>query len=162
MPDQAPIKLWADALDRLLQDAAAARQAGDLGRMEDVQARLRKFRQDSPDFADALDHQASLAVFDIDLGVTEQAVAAIRSRAAEVQKLIKLINGIAATANAQAQGLKGVLAVQAIDAATAAINAFKKLRDGLDTANPDLAVVAAAIDKTLGTVQTLRTRLEKA
>ena len=162
MPAPPEIKLWADALDRLLQDAAAARQADDPARIDAVQARLRQFREDSPDYADALDRQASLAIFDLDLGITEQAVANIQARADEVHKLSKLIAGVAATANAQAKVLKGTLALQAIDAASSAITSFKKLRDGLDTNNPDLNAVAAAIDKTLASVQTLRTRLEKA
>ncbi|MES2715130.1 MAG: hypothetical protein V4795_05165 [Pseudomonadota bacterium] len=161
MADNTDVKQWADALDRLLQQAVAARQAGDLGRIADLQRQLRQFRLDSPDFADALDRQASLAIFDLDLSQTEEAVANIKARADEVQALTKLILGVAASAQADADVLGGKFAVQAIEAATAAIGSFKQLRAQLDTSQGDAAAIGALIDKTLASVQTLRNRLEK-
>jgi len=162
MADNSEVKQWADTLDRLLQQAAAARQAGDTTRIAALQRQLRQFRLDSPDFADALDRQASLAIFDLDLSQTEEAVANIKARAAEVQALTKLIVGVAASAQADADLLGGKAAVEAIEAATSAIGAFKKLRGQLSGGDADAAAIAAAIDKTLASVQALRNRLEKA
>lgn len=161
MADTPDMQHWASLLDRLLQQAAAVRQTDDTAGIAELQRQLRQFRLDSPDFADALDRQASLAIFDLDLAQTEEAVANIRARAAEVQALTKLINGVAAAAQAEANVLNGKLALQAIDAASSAIGAFKKLREQLDTSQADAAGVATLIDKTLAAVQTLRNKLEK-
>jgi hypothetical protein len=161
MPGHPEIRQWADALDRLLQDAASARQSGNIARIVEVQKALRKFKEDSPDYADALDRQASLAIFDLDLVETEDAVKSIRERSAEVDRLTKLIAGIGEEAQARASVLNGTLAVQAITAASSAITSFKQLRAGLSAATPDEAAIAAQIDKALGAIQSLRNKLEK-
>ncbi len=164
MADDSDLKPWADELQRLLQLAAQARQSGDMARVVDVQKRLGQFCDDSPPLAEPLDRQARAAIFDLDLDGTEQAVESIRQRADEVRALGKLIAGIGSQAKARADVLNGTLALQAIDAATSAINAFKQLRADLgavDTADADLTAVATSIDKTLAAVQGLRNRLEK-
>ena len=160
MPTNPDIKQWADALDALLQKAVSARLSEDMTRIVSVQKELRKFKEDSPDFADSLDTQASLAIFDLDLSVTEDAVAKIKERAAEVSRLTKLIAGVSEEANAKADLLSGKLAIQAIDAATSAISSFKKLRDELSMEKPDEKAIAANIDKVLAAVQGLRNKLE--
>lgn len=162
MPADTDIQLWAQELQRLLQLAQEARESGDTARIEEVQGQLRRFCEDSPKAAQALDEVATKAIFDLALGVTETALAGIRSRAAEVQALTKLIAGVAASTQAKAKVLSGDTARQAIDAATSAIGSFKQLRDQLDTSDADMATVAASIDKTLAAVQALRNRLEKA
>jgi methyl-accepting chemotaxis protein len=162
MPAEPDVKAWADELQRLLQLALDARQSGAAGRVPEVQQQLRQFCDDSPKFAQALDDVAMKASLDLDLALTEDAVAGIRSRAAEVQTLARLIAGVAASTQARARVLSGAPARQAIDAATSAIGAFKQLREQLDTADADMAAVAGTIDKTLAAVQALRNRLEKA
>jgi len=162
MPSNPEIKQWADELDRLLQKAAAVRAADDPARIVAVQKELRKFKQDSPDYADALDAQATLAIFDLDLSVTEEAVGRIKERAAELYRLTKLIAGISEEANANAAVLNGSLAIKAIDAATSAILSFKKLRDELSATKPDEMAIAAQIDDVLVAVQGLRNKLENA
>ncbi len=162
MAAEPEVKAWADELQRLLQLALEARQSGDAGRVEAVQQQLRQFCDDSPKYAQALDDLAIKASLDLDLAGTEEAVAGIRSRAAEVQALTRRIAGVAASTQAKARVLSGEPARQAIDAATSAIGAFRKLRDQLDTADADMGAVAATIDKTLAAVQALRNRLEKA
>src|SRR5688572_12452058 len=137
MPNQADVKAWAKELDKLLQRAAAAKAADDVAQITAVQKALRKFKEDSPDYADALDTQATLAIFDLDLGVTEEAVANIKARAAEVYRLAKLIQGVSDEANRDAAALSGTFALQAIDAATTAISSFKKLRGELSADKPD-------------------------
>ncbi len=154
------IKQWAQKLDQLLKKAAAARGADDMARIVAVQKELYRFIEDSPTYADALDQQASLAIYDLDLGETEAAVANIKGRAAEVYRLMKLISGISDEAKANAEVLSGALAVQAIDSATAAISSFKKLKDELSAAKPNEKAIAAEIDKTLAAVQVLRSKLE--
>jgi len=84
MASNPEIQQWADELDKLLQKAATARAAEDPERIVGMQRQLRKFKEESPDYADALDTQASLAIFDLDLSVTEDAVTKIKERAAEV------------------------------------------------------------------------------
>lgn len=160
MPDQPGIKPWAEELDRLLKQAASARQSGDMAQIVAAQQALSKFKQDSPDYADALDAQATGAIFDLDLSQTEEAVAAIRARSVEVYRLTKLIAGVAAEAQASADALSGKFALQAIDAATSAINSFKQLRDQLSTDKPDEAAIATEINKAMNAVQNLRKRLE--
>ena len=161
MPSQPGIKLWADELNRLLLQAAAARQSADTAQIMAVQQALAKFKVDSPVYADALDEQARLAIYDLDLSQTEDAVAAIRGRSAEVDRLTKLIAGIASEAQANADALSGKFAVQALDAATSAINSFKQLRDQLSSDKPDEAAVSAEIGKAITAVQNLRKRLER-
>lgn len=161
MPSNPEIRKWADELDLLLQKAVAARNSEDTARIVGVQKELRKFKEKSPDYADALDTQATLAIFDLDLAVTEDAVARIKERAAEVYRLTKLIIGIGEEANANAEVLSGVLVTQAIDAATTAIASFKKLRDELSTATTDEKKIAAELDRVLAAVQGLRSKLEK-
>ena len=160
MAAQTDLKKWADQLDGLLGRAIAARQREDVAEMVAVQKALRQFKEDSPDYADALDTQATLAIFDIDLQVTEDAVAAIKSRAEEVYRLTKLISGVAAEAEKSAKGLSGATVIQAIDAATSAISSFKKLRDQLSGTDPDEKKIATEIDAVLKAVQTLRGKLE--
>ncbi len=161
MTSQPGITLWANELDRLLQRAAGARQSGDMVQIVAVQQDLTRFKRDSPDYADALDEQATHAIFDLDLDQTETAVAAIRARSAEVYRLAKLIAGIASEAQAKADTLSGKFAVQALDAATSAINSFKQLRDQLSSDKPDEAAVSAEIGKAMTAVQNLRKRLER-
>jgi hypothetical protein len=160
MPSNSETKQWADALDRLLQRAATVRTAENTAEIVAVQKALREFIRESPDYADALDTQATLAIFDLDLLATEDAVAKIKERAAEVYRLTKLITGVAAEANAQAGILNGTLATKAIEAATSAIASFKQLRDGLSSTNAAEKSIAAEIDKGLAAVQTLRNKLE--
>jgi len=162
MASNPEIQQWADELDKLLQKAATVRAAEDPERIVGMQRQLRKFKEESPDYADALDTQASLAIFDLDLSVTEDAVTKIKERAAEVYRLTKLISGISEEANAKADILSGALITQAIDAATSAISSFKKLRDELSTTKADEKTIAVEIDKVLGTVQGLRNKLENA
>ncbi len=121
---------------------------------------LRKFKQDSPDYADALDTQASLAIFDLDLAATEEAVAKIKERSAEVYRLTKLISGIGKEASANANILNGTLITHAIDAATLAISSFKQLREKLSATDATEKTIAAEIDKVLVAVQGLRNKLE--
>ena len=162
MASNPEIQQWADELDKLLQKAATVRASEDPERIVGVQRQLRKFKEESPDYADALDTQASLAIFDLDLSVTEDAVTKIKERAAEVYRLAKLISGISEEANAKGDILSGALITQAIDAATSAISSFKKLRDELSTTKADEKTIAVEIDKVLGTVQGLRNKLENA
>lgn len=162
MAKDSGIRQWAKELDRLLQNAAAARATENPAKIAAAQRDFRKFKEESPDYADALDTQASLAIFDLDLTVTEDAVAKIKERAAEVYRLTKLIEGISEEANVNADILSGKFAVEAIDAATSAISSFKKLRDVLSTAEPDEKKIAIEIDKTLAAIQGLRNKLEKA
>lgn len=161
MPGNPEIRQWADELDRLLQEAAAARSSEDPARMLAVQKALRKFKEDSPDYADALDTQASLAIFDIDLDQTEDAVKNIKERSAEVYRLTKLIAGISDEARARADVLNGTLVLQAISAASSAITSFRQLRDEVSATTPDGPAIAAQIDKTLAAIQGLRNRLER-
>jgi seryl-tRNA synthetase len=161
MPSNPEIKNWADELDLLLQKAVTARTSEDTARIVGIQKELRKFKENSPDYADALDTQATLAIFDLDLAETEDAVARIKERAAEVYRLTKLITGISEEANANAEVLSGVSVTQAIDAATSAIASFRKLRDELSTATADEKKIATEIDKVLAAVQGLRNKLEK-
>ena len=156
------IKEWADELERLLQKAVVVRSSGDTAKIAAVQRELRKFKENSPDFADALDTQASLAIFDLDLATTEESVARIKERAAEVFKLTKLIMGVSEEASADADVLSGRLVVQAIDAATSAIASFKNLRDELSTSKASEKAVAAQIDAVLTAIQGLRNKLENA
>lgn len=160
MPSNPEIKQWADQLDGLLQRAATVRASEDPARIAAVQKELRKFKDASPDYADALDTQATLAIFDLDLALTEDAVASIKERAAEVYRLTKLITGISEEANNKADVLSGTLVIQAVDAATSAISSFKKLRDELSTTKADEKAIATEIDKVLATVQGLRNKLE--
>ncbi len=162
MASNPEIQQWADELDKLLQKAATVRASEDPERIVGMQRQLRKFKEESPDYADALDTQASLAIFDLDLSETEDAVTKIKERAAEVYRLTKLILGISEEANAKADILSGALVTQAIDAATSAISSFKKLRDELSTTKADEKTIAAEIDKVLGTVQGFRNKLENA
>ena len=161
MPTSLETKEWADRLDVLLQRAAAAKGAGNGAQIVKVQADLRRFKEESPDFADALDRQATLAIFDLDLDSTEAALEAIRERAEEVRKLTKLITGVAEQAQANAHVLSGQTAVQAIEAATNAIASFKQLRMGLSSDKPDELAIAQQIDDVLSAVQALRNRLEQ-
>jgi len=154
------MKQWADELDRLLQKAAAVRAAEDPAKIAAMQRELRKFKENSPDYADTLDTQASLAIFDLDLAVTEDAVARIKERAAEVYRLTKLIAGVSEEANARANVLSGTLAIRAIDAATSAISSFKNLRDELSTSDATEKAIAVQIDAVLAAVQGLRNKLE--
>jgi len=160
MADNSEIKQWADKLDTLLQKAVAARQSEDLTRVVAIQKALRQFREDSPDFADSLDRQASMTIFDLDLSVTEDSVAKIKERSAEVARLSKLISGVSEEAKANANVLSGKFAVQAIDAATSAITSFKQLKNELSEAKPDEKKIAADIDKVLTSIQALRNKLE--
>ena len=154
------IKQWADELERLLQRAVMVRTSDDTARIVAVQRDLRKFKENSPDFADALDTQASLAIFDLDLATTEESVARIKERAAEVFKLTKLIIGVSEEASADADVLSGRLVVQAIDAATSAIASFKTLRDELSTSKASEKAIATQIDTVLTAIQGLRNKLE--
>ena len=160
MPSNPEIKQWADQLDALLRKAARVRASEDTAQIVAVQKELSKFKQDSPDYADSLDRQASLAIFDLDLSETEDAVASIKERAAAVDRLTKLITGISEEANNKADALSGTLVIQAVDAATSAIASFKKLRDELSTTKADEKAIASEIDKVLATVQGLRNKLE--
>jgi len=160
MADDAGIKQWADKLDGLLQRAVAVRAAEDLAKIVAVQRELRKFKEESPDYADALDTQASLAIFDLDLAVTEDAVARIKERAAELYRLKKLIAGVGEEAIAKADVLSGTLVVKAIDAATSAISSFKNLRAELSTSKANEKAIAAQIETVLTAVQGLRNKLE--
>ena len=160
MPSNPEIKQWADQLDGLLRKAARVRASEDTAQIVAVQKELSKFKQDSPDYADSLDRQASLAIFDLDLSATEDAVASIKERAAAVDRLTKLITGISEEANSKADVLSGTLVIQAVDAATSAISSFKKLRDELSTTKADEKAIATEIDKVLATVQGLRNKLE--
>lgn len=164
MPAQPEIKAWADELDKLLQKAVAAAQSGEMAGIVAAQKALRAFKETSPDYADALDTQASLAIFDLDLQVTEEAVENIKSRAAEVYRLAKLISGIAEEANAKVAILDGTLARKAIDTATATIGSLKELRDGFGTGKlkADEKAVADQIDAVLAAIQALRNKLETA
>jgi seryl-tRNA synthetase len=154
------IKQWADALEDLLRQAIAARASDDMARIVASQKALRRFKEESPDFADALDMQASMAIFDLDLAETEDAVSKLKERAAEVFRLTKLISGVSDEAKANADALSGKFVVQAIDAATSAISAFKQLRSELSSAKPDEAAIAKDIDKALTSIQGLRNKLE--
>lgn len=164
MPSQPEIKEWADELQRLLQGAVVAALSGNMAQIVAAQRALQRFKDESPNYADALDTQASLAIFDLDLGVAAQAAARIKKRVDEVYRLSKLITGITDEANASAAMFSGTLVKGAIDSATAAIEAFKRLRDAFsaDGAKPDEKAVAADIDKFLGAIQDFRNRLETA
>ena len=154
-------KQWADRLDDLLQQAGAAISAQDGARIAKVQRELRRFKEDSPDFVDALDRQATLAIFDLDLRETDKAVAAIRLRAEEVRRLSKLISGVAEEAKNSARLLKGDAVVKAIEAATGAIASFKQLRDELNTDDTSEEGVVEQVDQVLSAVQQLRNLLER-
>jgi hypothetical protein len=160
MPTSTDMQAWARKLQDILKRAASARLSDDLAKIVAIQKELAKFIEDSPDFADALDTQARQAIFDLDLSVAEEAVANIKKRAEEVGKLAKLIQGVSDEAKADAEVLSGKLAVDAIDAATSAINSFKKLRDELSTTKADEKAIAADIDKVMASIQGLRNKLE--
>lgn len=159
------VQSWALKLHTLLQEAAAAKQAEDLQRMAQSQRALRRFTEDSPDFADALDRQAIAAMFDLDMSATQQAVEAIRARAQEVFALTKLIQGVSAEAAADASVLGGRFAVEAIDAASNAISSFRRLRDQLQqpAGGGDKEMqIAAEIERAIAAISALRGRLETA
>ena len=153
---------WASRLDVLLRDAVRAKQSGDVGKIVGATKALSAFRADSPPTAEALDVQASLAIFDLDLAEKEDAVANIQARSEEVRRLTKMIAAVAAEANHAATGLRGEPALAAIGAATSAIASFRKLRDQLDVAKPDEKVIAQEIETVLAAVQALRSRIEVA
>jgi hypothetical protein len=159
MPNDSELKRWADKLDQLLQKAAVARASEDPAAIVAAQKELRKFKEESPDCADALDTQATLAIFDLDLSATEEAVTAIQGRATEVYRLTKLIAGVSEEAGARV--LTGALAIQAIDSATAAISSFRQLRDELSSSKAkDEKAIAAEIEQVLIAIQNLRNKLE--
>src|SRR5688500_10550128 len=120
MADDTNLQSWAQKLDKLLQQAAAVKQAEDMDKIVAMQRALRRFKDESPDYADALDSQATLAIFDLDLAATEDAVAAIRERAAEVYRLLKMIQGVGEETAKKASVLSGKYATEALDAATSA------------------------------------------
>ncbi|MEJ8849554.1 hypothetical protein [Variovorax rhizosphaerae] len=161
MATQQETKLWADRLGELLQRGAAASAAQDGGRIASVQRDLRRFKEESPDFVDSLDRQATLAIFDLDLQATEDAVSAIRERAEEVRRLTKLISGVAEEAKANARGLRGEAAIKAIEGATGAIASFRQLRDELNMDDVSERSVADQVDQVLSAVQGLRNLLER-
>jgi hypothetical protein len=101
----------------------------------------------------------TLAIFDLDLSATEEAVTAIQGRATEVYRLTKLIAGVSEEAGARV--LTGALAIQAIDSATAAISSFRQLRDELSSSKAkDEKAIAAEIEQVLIAIQNLRNKLE--
>ena len=87
------IQKWANELQDLLAEGVRALRSGDVGKVADVQRKLRVFKERSPDYADSLDRVATLAILDLDLQATEMAVERIEQRSEEVDRLAKLIRG---------------------------------------------------------------------
>jgi hypothetical protein len=161
MANDADMKARGNALEALLKQAAAARASEDTAKIVAAQKALRKFEQDSPDEASALAMQARLAICDLDLDSTDQAVESIRARAAEVSRIAGNIESVSAAAKQDAAVLGGTLALQAIDAATSAISSFTKLRAELSADKPDEQQIATEIDRTIAMMQGLRGKLEQ-
>jgi hypothetical protein len=159
MPQAPEILPWAEKLEKILKNAVAARESRDADRIVRVQRELTKFKNDSPDYADALDTQANLAIFDLDLSVTEDAVEQIKQRAQAVYAIKKIITGIAEDAESRADVLSGRFVFEAMDAAATAVESFKRLRDQLSTTKADEKAVVDEIKAAIVAVEKLRNRL---
>ncbi|CAG1003096.1 hypothetical protein PHYC_03041 [Phycisphaerales bacterium] len=150
---------WGDELDTLIRAGLSAVQSGDTAAMQQAQADLADFVNRSPDYADALDQQANLAILDIDLGGTTQAAAGLKSRREEVARIIKTIGGVAGELKKGAATLRLDRARAAVDLATKTVSALKEVRDSLKNTGNDKAV-GDAILKAISEIQGIRSKIE--
>lgn len=155
------ILAWAEKLEQILQRAVAAKESLDADRVARVQRELTRFKNDSPDYADALDTQANLAIFDLDLAVTETAVEQIKQRAQAVYAIKKIITGVTEEAESRAGVLSGRTVFEAMDAATAAVTAFKRLRDQLSSGTADEKAIDAELKAVISLIEKVHARLAR-
>ncbi len=155
------ILAWAEKLEKILQNAVAAKESLDADRIARVQRELTRFKNDSPDYADALDTQANLAIFDLDLAVTETAVEQIKQRAQAVYAIKKIITGVTEEAESRADVLSGRTVFEAMDAAAAAVTAFKRLRDQLSSGAAEEKAIDAELKAVIAVIEKVHARLAR-
>lgn len=159
MPGNTTLMDWANELDGLIRNGLAAVQGGNVSTMKRAQDDLAAYVSRSPDYADALDQQANLAIIDIDLGATAQAAAGLRSRREEVARIIKTIGGVAAELKKDAATLRLDRAKAAVATATEAVAALKEFRDTLKNVGSEKAM-ADEILSVISDIQGLRAKIE--
>jgi hypothetical protein len=150
---------WAEELDGLVRDGISAVQAEDVGAMTAAQKKLAQFVQRSPDYADALDQQANLAILDIDLQNTTQAAAGLKSRREEIARVTKSLEGITTELNKDAATLRLDRVRSAVVATTNAIAALKDVRETLKAGGSDKAL-GDSILSAIGAIQDIRSKVE--
>ncbi len=152
---------WASELDQLLRDAHAAAQGGKTKAVTDAQDALADFVARSPDYADALDQQANLAILDLDLAASGGAVAALKSRREELARITKTLEGAAGELKKDAATLRLERAKSAVDSITSTIVALKDVRNNLKASGDDKAL-GEAILKAIAEIQSVRSKIETA
>jgi len=150
---------WAAELDELIRDGLSAVQSGETTAMVAAQKALARFVERSPDYADALDHQANLAIVDIDLQNTAQAAAGLKSRREEIARVTKSLEGVTAELRKDAATIRLERAKEAVDSATRTISALKEVRATLKSGGGDKAL-GDAILKAIASIQDVRSRIE--
>lgn len=150
---------WADELQDLLAEGVRALRSGDVGKVADVQGKLRVFKERSPDYADSLDRVATLAILDLDLQATEMAVERIEQRSAEVDRLAKLIRGVSKEARSDAAALRLERAREVVESSTAIVDRLKRLRESLGRSESHKELHDDILDL-IEKIQALRNKVE--
>jgi ABC-type transporter Mla subunit MlaD len=152
---------WSKELDELIREGIVAVQSRNIDAMVGAQGKLEQFVQRSPDYADALDQQANLAIVDIDIENTAQAVAGLKSRREEIARIAKSLDGITTELAKDAATLRLERAKAAVDAATKTIAALKEVRDTLKASGSEKAL-GDSILTAIGAIQDIRSKVEAA
>lgn len=153
-------KKWADDLQEILRDGTAAVRAGNAQGVVAVQKRLKQFKASSPDYADSLDYQASLAIIDLDLDNTQTALDGVQKRREAVDRITKLIVGVTEEARADAATLRGERIKAVIDSTTEAVRSLGSLKESLGK-SADEKALAADIEQVVVAIQTVRNAIER-
>ncbi|GJQ30485.1 MAG: hypothetical protein HBSAPP03_23690 [Phycisphaerae bacterium] len=151
---------WGEELDRLLREAHAARQGGGAA-VQRAQDALADFIDRSPDYADALDQVADLAIMDLDIAVTKDAVEALRTRREELARIMKTLGGTVGELKKSAAVLRLESARAAVDSITETVKALKDVRAKLRTTG-DEKTLGEAILKAIAEIQGVRSKIETA
>lgn len=125
---------WAEALKKILADAAGATAAS----RQAVAEVLKTFVKLSPFSAGALDDIATRAIIDLNTSTIIDLAAAIAARSAELKTQIELIEGVTSQAGTDAQGLRLDGVNKVLANAKMALNAIKTANSALG--NPDAAL----------------------
>jgi hypothetical protein len=131
---------WAGALQQLVNDAKTAISANDQSQKLNAQDALRTFTKRSPVECEFLDNIALRTINDLFISVTDQALAAIAARNAELQQATKSIKDVSAQAKKDAKKIQFENVISVLDRAKAAADTLKTLEASL--AQPDQNLLA--------------------
>lgn len=149
---------WTASLDELLAAARGAVEAGDATQRAEVRTNLLAFMEECPNGL-GLDDLAYEAIRTLVRAEVGSAIQDVAERTADLVRLSRRLGEVATANRAAADAIRLTKVKKAVDSLSGAIVSVKDLKSSIE-AGADGDKIRAAIDRTIRSIQSLRSKIE--